>query len=241
MSQTSRSRMISAALRIRSSAPSGSTMCLRCCFALLTSSYWNMSGVTRPEGAIAARSSSPGRSTLASMMPRAAAIFRLFSAISVGRTLLTFMAVVKVSVATPSTGIGEELSPSSILCICRRRFKVSRQYHAGNTGIAARAVCSEGAENDIGPVTGRDHETPLFKMIEKVRQFHGGDLNVPDFAVQPRIISADQLGPEAAADIADGGSIQEGVFGKHIHRRVTRKSLLHLCKQCLHAGQARPD
>ena len=58
----------------------GSTICLRCAFALLISSYWNMRGVTRLELSDSARSRSSGTSTLDSITPRAAAILRLLSA-----------------------------------------------------------------------------------------------------------------------------------------------------------------
>ena len=80
--------------------------------ARLSSSCWNISGVTRAERMTAMRSSSRPRSTPDSKTPSARAIFLGLPGPIPAYTSVTEIAVEKVSVRTARMGTAERLSPS---------------------------------------------------------------------------------------------------------------------------------
>ena len=94
MSTTFRLRSISLARRMRSSSPSGKTICCLALLARSMSSYSNITGVTRVERTNSMRPSSSEIFTWDSNNPRADAILRSFSGVSPALTELALMAVV---------------------------------------------------------------------------------------------------------------------------------------------------
>ena len=203
---------MSAARRIRSSSPSGSTMWRRS--AIASSRTWcsNISGVTTEVRATSSRSSSASPSTCSAKSVRAVAILRGESLSRRPRRLVSVVDVAWVPRSVAMIG-SETSSPSRSRSICSGSGEPAVEHDAGDLREAGRLVGGEDAEDDLGPVAGRDDERAVEEPVEHVRQRHRGDHQAGDLARELALVAADEAAVARRHQVADGGGAEQRLLG----------------------------
>ena len=185
-----RSRM-SAARRIRSSSPSGSTMWRRSAIASSSTLCSNISGVTTEVRATSRPFISSSPSTCSAKSVRAVAILRGESLSRRPRRLVSAVEVAWVPRSVAMIGSATS-SPSSSRLDLLRQGEPAVEHDAGDLREARRLVGGEDAEHDLGPVARRDDERAVEEPVEHVGQRHRGDDQSGDLARQLALVAPHQ-------------------------------------------------